>query len=301
MYTWLENDFNRLVARFQKNRLHHAMLVTGQQGIGKSDFCHELAGFLLCQKVAQHGQTQVCGQCQSCTLLKAQTHPDFHIIQSDKQIGVDLIRGAIEKLISKAQLSGNKVLIIEAADSMTESAANALLKTLEEPTDDTFLMLLSDKPEKLLPTILSRCEKHRLSTPSSQECIAWLSSQGYNQVSETIVNVYTNRPLKIASELSKDKGLTFEEFKSSLLSLSRGDKSSLELAEAWQNDAFQVINWLQYQIRELGVKAQSAEALWLCNDELKKANSALSNPGVNRILILTGVLNRYVKVTNSAM
>lgn len=299
MYPWLINDFERLSLRLVQNRLHHGLLVIGPQGIGKSDFCHELAGFLLCKNHNENGVLKRCGKCQGCMLFEAQTHPDFHRIQSDKQVGVDLIRIAIDKLLGKAQLTGNKVLVIEAAETMTESAANALLKTLEEPTDNTFIFLVTDKPERLLPTILSRCEKIHLNPPNTIDCVNWLQEQGVSDVEASFIKVYTQRPLKILSELNKDKGVNYPDFKTSIAALVLGDKNSIELAEAWQNEAVQIVNWLQHSLRENVIHLKQSKGFWLCQDNLNKATHALTNPGVNRVLILTGLLNSYVEVVKT--
>lgn len=296
MYPWVINDFERLSLRLSQNRLHHGLLVSGPQGIGKSDFCQEFAGFLLCQNHNENGIIKRCGKCQGCLLFDAQTHPDFHRVQTDKQVGVDLIRIAIDKLLGKAQLSGNKVLVIEAAETMTESAANALLKTLEEPTDNTFILLVTDKPERLLPTILSRCEKVNLNPPNTIDCVNWLKEQGASDVDESFVKVYTQRPLKILSELNKEKGVNYPEFKSSIAALVLDNKNSIELAEAWQNDAGQIVNWLQHSLRDNVVHLKHSRGFWTCQETLNKAAHALTNPGVNRVLILTGLLNLYVEV-----
>ena len=101
-----------------------------------------------------------------------------HVTTEKSQIGVDAIRQTISKVSQTAQLSGNKVVIISQVELMSESASNALLKTLEEPTANTYLLMTSNESQRLLPTILSRCEKRNIALPSFEQSCDWLSAQG---------------------------------------------------------------------------------------------------------------------------
>lgn len=289
MYPWLDETYRQLSQRAQNSSLHHALLVKGPLGIGKTDFCNQLAKSILCKSLSN----KPCGSCQSCTLFDAQSHPDLHRVVSEKQIGVDLIRVAIQKLTSTAHLSGNKTLIIEQAESMTESAANALLKTLEEPTENTFLFLVSAYPERLLPTIISRCEKVNLHAPSFQQCKQWLASQNVAGVNDDIIRIYGQCPLKIISQLANKEGFTFTDFTQSLDELKKAQTSTLALAEKWQKEAEQVVLWLQYDLSQLAMTGLHNSLLWKLEDKLIKASIALQNPGVNRLLILSDMLTDY--------
>ncbi|WJG07714.1 DNA polymerase III subunit delta' [Aliiglaciecola sp. LCG003] len=289
MYPWLSQRLTQLIDRLTNNSLHHALLVQGLVGIGKKAFGEQLSQFILCKK----GGEQACGQCQSCMLYAAQSHPDMHRIVSEKQIGVDLIRDAIKKLTGTAQLSGNKVLLIEKADTMTESAANALLKTLEEPTNNTFILLLTAKPDRLLATIKSRCEKVTLVGPDTQACIDWLAEQGHAGVDEQFVRLYSNAPLRVLDELEKDSGVTYEDFIQGLNALQAGAASAIELSEKWQSDSEQIVVWLQHQIRTLQLRNVTDSVGFEMEERAIHASQALINPGVNRILILAGLLTRF--------
>ncbi|GAA0851920.1 DNA polymerase III subunit delta' [Aliiglaciecola litoralis] len=299
MLPWLETVYQKLLKRAEKSTLHHGLLIVGPQGIGKTHFCNALAKPLLCKPKSAHTQQKPCGECQSCHLFEAHSHPDMHRIHSEKQVGVDLVRNAIEKLLGKAQLSGNKVLIIERADTMTESAANALLKTLEEPTDNTYLMLVSSKPERLLPTILSRCEKVVLTAPELSVCMAWLKQQGHEQVDESLVQVYNQRPFRIIEELTKESGLTHPQFVAGIAALQSDADQAVKLAEKWQSDADQVVLWLQHLLRNNALEQHHSESFWQCNQNLSAAVKALQNPGINRILVLTGLLQSYRQLNQS--
>lgn len=287
MYPWLSSTFLQIKQRVCSGRLHHGLILQGMSGIGKATFASELAHFLLCHHKKDN---QACGQCQACQLFAAQSHPDFHLIESEKQIGVDLIRDAIQKLIGKAQLNGSKVLIMFQADSMTEASANALLKTLEEPTDNTFLILVCDHPERLLPTILSRCEKIKLQPPSTQECIAWLSENGYTDLSAEFVKIYGNAPLLIQQRLSNDKALKYDEFLVSIGHTQTGQVMPTELAAKWQDELSTIVAW----IANLTAKALKAypesDALWSLQEQCLNVKQIAMNPGINKTLHISGIL-----------
>lgn len=287
-YPWLTSTYSKICRRAADQGLHHALLVTGQQGIGKQVFCTEVAKTLLCKS----DQLAWCGDCQSCHLFAAQSHPDFYQIESDKQIGVDLIRTAIEKLNGMAQLSGNTVLIISKADSMTESAANALLKTLEEPTGNTFLLLETANPEKLLPTIMSRCEKVALANPDILTCQQWLADKGFDDLPEQYLRLFNFAPLRILQELNSDNALSFDEFSTRVSQLASGHASSAEVAEKWQTEAAKIVLWLQDYVKQLIVKVPQNDTAWDLYRDCLAAGVALNNPGINRILLLSSLFSQ---------
>lgn len=289
MHSWLTESYQKLAVRAQNKSLHHALLVKGLSGIGKQSFARSLSHYLLCSKPRG---TQVCGQCQACLLVSASSHPDLHLIESEKQIGVDLIRENIQKLTGTAQLSGNKVLIILGADSMTESAANALLKTLEEPTPNTFLLLVCNDVQRMLPTILSRCEKIELNAPEISDCKAWLEQNGQANVSDSFIRIYANAPLLILEELEKEKGVSHRDFISGLEDIRSSNISASVLASSWQDSEKTVIKWLEHTaMKALRIK-QNDDALWHLYSSCLKANSAIQNPGINKLLLVTGLLEQ---------
>lgn len=285
---WLKAKFAELCSRAQANTLHHGLLIKGPNGIGKSQFALALSKVLLCKTEG----VEACSECQSCKLFNAQSHPDLHIIKSEKQIGVDLIRDAIQKMLSTAQLSGNKVLVIEKADSMTESASNALLKTLEEPTANTFLLLISNKPEHLLATVLSRCEKISINSPSVDDCRAWLNAQGQENVTDSVIKAYANSPYLILDALQNPDEVSFEEFSVALTQLHNGQVVPVELAEKWQKKADKIIQWLQQYLHSERIQHFRDARFWKFEQECKYAAQTITNPGVNKVIILANLLGR---------
>jgi DNA polymerase-3 subunit delta' len=288
MYPWLIPTFEQLAKRRQANKLHHALLLQGPQGIGKTDFARQFAALLLCSK---NSQGQRCGVCHACLLQDAGNHPDFHEVLSEKQIGVDQIREAIKKLSGSAQLSGAKVLIIYAAHTMTESSANALLKTLEEPTANTFLLLLTHKSERLLPTVLSRCERIIMPVPDTALTQAWLSSQWDKPVDVEFVSLYASSPLTLLDELQQEHKISYEVFKAGLQDIIQQRVNPSQLAADWQEQVEKILKWLQFWLHlQVKSRPQLPEALWQLHQQAIKSVKRVRNPGVNKVLVLNQLL-----------
>ncbi|MCU7553968.1 DNA polymerase III subunit delta' [Alteromonas sp. ASW11-19] len=287
IFPWFERTFASLTGRLLAQRLHHALLLAGPPEIGKFQLADALAQVILCQQPASVGS---CGHCQSCKLFAAGSHPDFHMLESDKQLGVDKIREGIARLSGTAQLSRNKVLVIPAAHTMTDSAANALLKTLEEPTDNTFLLLLTEKPQQLLPTILSRCEKCTLPVPGEAESLNWLKAEGVEDASGALLQAYGGSPLAVRRALSEeDTALSYRGFQDGIQALLSGAETSLALASRWQDAAPQVVTWCQQQAHRRYISTQQVqdfEMFSLCQHAAKR----LQHPGINKVVVLCQVL-----------
>jgi len=139
----------------QTKRLAHAYVFSGPEGIGKRLTAVALAKNLLCSS----GGGRNCGTCSACIQVDRGSHPDFMMVEPEKGvITIDSIRNLKRELSRKSFSGGYKVCLIDDADKMNLQAENALLKTLEEPTPDTVIILITGKPYHLLPTVLSRCQ-----------------------------------------------------------------------------------------------------------------------------------------------
>jgi DNA polymerase-3 subunit delta' len=148
-----ERQKNILRRALTGGRLAHAYLFAGPEGVGKQLMALAVARVLFC-----HAGTG-CGECAACRKLAHRNHPDLHILEPDgNSIKIEQIRAIQRDLSLRPVEAGCKVCLIEAAELMTTAAANALLKTLEEPRGDTLLILISSKPQRLLETIRSRCQ-----------------------------------------------------------------------------------------------------------------------------------------------
>ncbi len=150
------------------DRLPHGLIFAGPVGVGKATVARALARWLLCENPLDG---EGCGSCSSCKLLQAGNHPDFHPVyrqqirdlksgpQAAKELGIDVVREfLINPANHRSSLGRGKFFLVQEADLMTTAAQNAMLKTLEEPGGRTLIVLLSDQPLSLLPTIRSRCQ-----------------------------------------------------------------------------------------------------------------------------------------------
>lgn len=174
---WHEEIWRRLQARRTHDRFPHALLLAGPTGLGKGSFAALLGQGLLCGRPDERGLP--CGVCHGCRVFAAQSHPDFRRVrpeESGKAIRVDQIRSLCEFMALTAQFGGRKVALLEPADRMNMAAANALLKTLEEPTAHAVLMLVTARPAALPATIRSRCQKIVFAPPPRTQAEAWLQS-----------------------------------------------------------------------------------------------------------------------------
>lgn len=291
MLPWFSEVYAGLIQRYLDAKLHHGLLLSGPRGIGKYQLAQSLSFTLLCKQPTLEGP---CGECQSCHLRKAGNHPDFHILESEKQLGVDKIREGIAKLAGTAQMSGNKVLLIPEAHTMTEAAANALLKTLEEPTDNTYLILITDSVNKLMPTILSRCEKHMLALPSTQESLNYLATKGVEDASEALLNAYGGAPLRVEDALEGSEDFSYRDFTDGFQGLLAGTPNfqAQSLANKWQDNAMQVAQWCQQLAQQDYIQKQQPTD-YARYKTCVEAVKTLQHPGVNKSMVLFGLLKQF--------
>jgi DNA polymerase-3 subunit delta' len=186
IYPWQQAQWQQIDQVIKSGRLPHAILLTGNEGLGKTDFAMALANAVLCRQPA--ADNQACGHCQACQLLAANTHPDFYALKPTASensksknpvlnIRIDAIRSLCSKLNQTSQFSGYRVAIIDQADQLTIPASNSLLKTLEEPGQSVLLLLVTARPQRLPVTIRSRCQLLRFTEPDESQSLDWLMQQ----------------------------------------------------------------------------------------------------------------------------
>ncbi len=179
----------------RRAQLPHALLISGQRGIGKYDLARCFAESLLCENPA--ADFQACGACAACNWLVQGNHPDFRLLQPDalaeeggeatesvskkkpsQQITIDQVRALDDFLHVGTHRQGARVILINPAEAMNRSTANSILKSLEEPIDKTLFILISSESERLLPTIRSRCQSLPVSQPAPALGEEWLRQAG---------------------------------------------------------------------------------------------------------------------------
>ncbi len=196
MLPWQQKNWDQLSNYRMQNRVPQALLISGKNGLGKRHLADLFAASLLCTK--PHDTGLACGHCDSCLLLNAETHPDFFRINPEepgKAITIGQIRSLVTRLTLKPQFESYRVVIVNPADLMNNAAANAFLKCLEEPTELTVILLITNKPARLPATIVSRCQKLAVAKPDKDIAAAWLNQQTANDEPGVLLNLAQGSPL----------------------------------------------------------------------------------------------------------
>jgi DNA polymerase-3 subunit delta' len=197
---WQANTWQQLM--HMRERFPHAVLLHGPQGIGKTLFAEQLAKALLCETPLPDGHA--CGHCLACGWFAQYAHPDYRRVRPEnledagatdesgtettkaakaeksasKEIRIEQIRALADFINVSTHRRGRRVVLLYPAEALNAVAANALLKTLEEPPPATVFLMVSHNIDRLLPTIVSRCRKVPLSMPGAAQALAWLNEQG---------------------------------------------------------------------------------------------------------------------------
>ena len=254
---WHEATLERLLA--DRSHMPHALLLQGPAGIGKAEFARALAAGLLCETPQSRF---ACGHCPSCHWFSQGNHPDYREIipeaaaeeeegeaeasgKAEKAkslvIKIEQVRAVAELVSLSTHRSGWRVLVFRPAEALHPAAANALLKTLEEPPPRTLIVLVSDRPARLLATLRSRCRSLALGLPPAAEALAWLREQGIQEPEIALASA-GGAPLlardlaepeeaelrrRVLGELAKPSGADLLGFAASV------DRASVERAIHW--------------------------------------------------------------------
>ncbi len=318
-YPWHRPELARLLAR--RESLPHALLVHGRAGIGKVEFARALAASVLCE-TPRDGLA--CGACASCHWFSqgAALEDEEGVEDTGKPekakslvIKIDQIRAVADFVALTTHRGGYRVLLIHPAEALHPNAANALLKTLEEPPPHTLIVLVSDQPARLLATLRSRCRLVGLATPPRDEALAWLRAEGVAEPEAALAGA-GGAPL-LARDLAEPQESDFR--KRVLQELARpGGADPLQFAAGIDKAAIErLIYWMQTWVhdlvslrlagearhhREFGPalrsRAQAAdlEGLFALDRELASARALASHP-LNPRLVAEHLLMAYNRAT----
>lgn len=240
---WLMDAWTSLGARLARSELPHALLIAGAVGLGKRALADALAAAALCESRMPEGFA--CGTCRACLLVAAGSHPDrarisFELRDDGKprtEITIDQIRQLSQRLSLSSQFGGLQIILVDPADAMNASAANALLKTLEEPSSNTVIVLISDRPARLPATIRSRCQRIELHVPPLSQSREWLLGKGAAaaKIDEALAATLGN-PGQALAALEDDTLSLRASCQKDLAALRNGRVSALAIADAWAAD-----------------------------------------------------------------
>lgn len=266
IYPWQQEDWHSL--QRLRDRLPHAILFHGAQGIGKVVFAEQFAQSVLCQTPVNGGFA--CGSCASCGWFVQYGHPDYRRVRPEilevdsteddseseegagkksagsktpsKEIRIEQVRSLAGFMNVSTHRRGLRVVLLYPAEALNGASANALLKTLEEPPPGTLFILISHRPDRLLPTILSRCRKFPLSLPSTEDALTWLNDNDVSDASQWLA-LHGGAPLaaltaaedESANERELLLGLLSKPEATQVLSVAeRLQKTPIPLLVAWQ-------------------------------------------------------------------
>jgi DNA polymerase-3 subunit delta' len=331
-FPWHRGVLSRLLA--DRGRLPHALLVHGPAGIGKIEFARSLAASVLCETPRKG---LACGTCPSCHWFSQGNHPDFREIVPESAledeegddagvgakvekakslvIKIEQVRAVADFMALTTHRAGYRVLLIHPAEAMHPAAANALLKTLEEPPAHTLIVLVSDQPARLLATIRSRCRLLPLAAPPREEALEWLRAQDVAAPESALAGA-GGAPLlardlaeppeaelrkRVLAELSRPSGADPVQFAAGM------EKANVERfiywMQTWVHDLLRMR--LAGEARHHGdlapalkARAQAAdvEGLFALERELAMARSLASHP-LNARLVAEHLLMAYNQAT----
>jgi len=267
---WLMEDYRRIAGALDQGHLGHAWLIAGQRGTGKLNLACMLADRIL--RRSEDTPSPLPAD-RAAEMLRSRPdemdhHPDLYFLgpPADKRsISVEQVRDAIAALELTSLTGAGKVLIIEPAEAMTLAAANALLKTLEEPTPSTFFFLVSHQPGFLPATIRSRCQLLSVAVPSTDLSVDWLCSSLADRSRDeltAVLSLASSAPLR-ALALHEDNFIIINnELEEQFKLISQGKADPQAVADEWlKKDPELLLSWLAVRL-EWAIKGRLAPDAW---------------------------------------
>ncbi|MFO0226959.1 MAG: hypothetical protein ACK52B_00905 [Gammaproteobacteria bacterium] len=304
---WLRPAQEAFSASLATGRLGHALLVQAAPGQGGEWLATWIAARMFCRKPAAP-----CGACLDCRRVVAGEQPDLltlRPIEDSKEIRIDQVRELAAELALTAHGGGRKVAILAPAERLNRNAANALLKTLEEPPGDALLLLVTGEPWRLPVTVQSRCTRLRSRVPGDDESVAWLQAQrpGSSAVDwRAALAVLGPQPLAaLAVDAAGLAGLQ-RDTERALQDAMTGGLDVVETAERWGKDEYAlrvacIERWIAERLREWGrgKRGVAAPALFEALDHAREARQWAETP-VNKPLAMERILWRLATLAAAA-
>lgn len=307
---WHRATLAELLTRGDK--LPHALLVHGKSGIGKVEFARTLAQSLLCE-APEDGMA--CGKCSACGWFSEGNHPDYRELKPEaltdddeaeetepdakekkksKEIKIDQIRAIGDFMTLSTHRDGYRVLLIHPAEAMNLAAANALLKTLEEPPPRSVILLVSDQLGRLLATIRSRCQRVLIPAPDAAIAIDWLKTQKIANAEDALAAA-NGGPMDAVNFAESDYQSARKAFVVALA------ESNMDYAQAAQNfekaDLPSLLNWLQTWVNDVITQRMTGQITYH-RDQAKAIARIASQIDITRVFRLETELRQTRRLIN---
>ena len=321
MPPWIAPATTALTAARRAGRLPHALLIHEAPGAGGGWLAHWAARLALCERSAE----APCAACQACRRALAWQHPDLMRVspfEDSRQIRIEQLRDLAAQLALTSHAGGYKVGVLDPADSMNRFAANALLKTLEEPPPRTLLVLVASQPSRLPPTVLSRCQRLTVRAPTRAAAVAWLTQVRGKGAWDAALETLGEAPLLLLDADPQSLAQIGDETRKTLDAVAAGRTDPLATAERWARSELPLRlrcfeNWLTERIRggtgagnlmpelRAGPYLPAAGAvlnireLFGLADEVRELRTTLDVP-LNRSLALEALLRRLAPRSTGA-
>lgn len=277
---WLVPHWEALQRARRLGRLPHALLIHGPAGVGKRLFSEHLAQSLLCPTPGPDGRP--CGGCQDCHLFAVGNHPDLVRVGPDPEgksdeIKVQSIRDLVESEGLTASRGGYKVILIDPAERMNPSAANALLKTLEEPAADTLFCLIAERGYLLAATVRSRCQRLVLGLPGEDLALAWLGERVRGGDPRLLLRLAHGAPLRALTLADPTMLARREAAFAGFLAVGQGTRDPVAEAQAWSDLNPRIsLEWLGGWVSDLLRLCADRAAPYLGNPDKREALAQLA-------------------------
>jgi DNA polymerase-3 subunit delta' len=301
---WLAEARRRIQAARSADRLPQSLLILSRPGLGAEQLAAWICTLALCESKSE----APCGVCGSCVLVRADNHPDFHrvrLLEDAQQIKVDQIRELIETLSLSSYRGGRKAALVESAECLNANGANAFLKTLEEPSGETLLILVAKPSHRLPATIASRCVRLELRPPARAAAVEWLSGRRPAETPAVdwnpALDLAADAPLLALELPAREVEQLDRDMREGLTRLDAGSLDVTALAEAWvKSDMGLRLIWLENWITRR-VRAHWSESNSLQTAEPVRLPAALLKPKIRALYELLDAARELRRLASTGL
>ncbi|KFZ38615.1 hypothetical protein HR45_04105 [Shewanella mangrovi] len=295
---WLTSALTQLHQQQRDERLAHALLLPLPVADGGLVLAEQIVASCLCD----NHTSPACGQCRACKLLAAGNHPDVYWLKADgHQIKVEQVRELCQSLAATAQQGGYRIAVIQQSERMNQAAANALLKTLEEPGRNTLLLLQTDIAGGLLPTITSRCQRVNVQPPTIDMVANWLQHPQLSSAELAWSLPVVGGAVALQQALASDRLMQLRQLKAWVEQSFNEGHVAQQLADLKEDNVFDVLKLVYHvlleKLKQPGLEPfASAKVAELANRVMQDNRQLMHMPSVNYLALLQSYVIEYKRL-----